>query len=93
VDPFVEEVNIAKKGVLGKVKLGFKYLDSKIHKSQSKLDSIYVKYNDISKRKFIWTVWEKERGNSCSYAEFKESWDPNTKVWKEIKKHLKFIPL
>jgi hypothetical protein len=47
------EVNPKNKKFLGKVKLGFKYLDTKFSRVDSKLDSIYVKYHDISKRKFV----------------------------------------
>ena len=77
------------KKFLGKLKLGFKYLDTKFSNVESKLDSIYVKYHDVSKRKFVWTVWEKGRGNYESYQDFKLSWDPNKKVWSEIKSAVK----
>jgi hypothetical protein len=50
------EVSSKNKNFLGKLKLGFKYLDTKFSRVESKLDSIYVKYHDISKRKFVWTV-------------------------------------
>ena len=83
------EVSSKNKKFFGKVKLGFKYLDTKFSRVESKLDSIYVKYHDISKRKFVWTVWEKGRGNYESYQDFKLSWDPNKKVWSEIKNAVK----
>jgi len=83
------EVSSKNNKFLGKLKLGFKYLDTKFSHVESNLDSIYVKYNDISKRKFIWTVWEKGRGNYESYQDFKLSWDPNKKVWSEIKSAVK----
>ncbi len=83
------EVSPKNKKFIGKVKLGFKYLDTKLNHVENKLDSIYVKYHDISKRKFVWTVWEKGRGNYESYQDFKLSWDPNKKVWSEIKSAVK----
>jgi len=47
------EVSPKNKKFIGKVKLGFKYLDTKLNHVENKLDSIYVKYHDISKRKFV----------------------------------------
>ena len=77
-----EEVEVFKPGVLGKIRLGF------LHK-EAKLESIYIKYHDMAKRKFFWTVWAKDSGNYRSYEEFKKSWDPNTKIWSAIKKETK----
>lgn len=71
-----------KRGMLDKIKLGF------IYRSQI-LESIYVKYHDIGKRKFFWTVWENDRGRYSSYEEFKRSWDSETKTWKVINKYIK----
>ena len=76
-----KEVVVPKQGVLGKVKLGFKYLDEKMHN----VDRVYVTFKDKSKRKFVWTLWEKKTGNYVSYEDFKNSWDPKTNVWSEIK--------
>jgi hypothetical protein len=44
-----KEVIVPKKGIFGKVKLGFKYLDDKMHN----LDTVYVTFRDKSKRKFV----------------------------------------
>jgi hypothetical protein len=53
VDDFTNvEMDVPKDGVRGKIKLGLKYLGSKVHNEFSKLDSMYIKYNDISKRHF-----------------------------------------
>ena len=79
------EYIVEKKGLLGKLNLGFKYVNLKIHTSTDKLDSIYIKFHDMSKRKFFWTIWESKRGNYESYEDFKDSWNPDTKIWKEIK--------
>ena len=46
------EIDIPKKGVLGKIKLGLNYLGSKVQIEVSKLNSIYIKYHDVSKRHF-----------------------------------------
>lgn len=84
-----KEVVVPKKGMFDSIKLGFKFLDSKLDSFESKLESVYIKYHDKGKRKFFWTIWEKERGKYGSYKEFKDSWDPNTGVWKQIKKDIK----
>lgn len=52
----------------------------------SKVDSIYLKYQDKARRKFVWTIWERGSRDYTSYAKFKRDWDPNIKVWDEIKK-------
>jgi hypothetical protein len=46
------EVDVPKDGIRGKVKFGLRYLGSKVHNEFSKLDSMYIKYNDVSKRHF-----------------------------------------
>ena len=48
-----KEVVVEKKGLLGKIKLGFNYIESKLEKSGAKMESIYIKYHDLSKRKFV----------------------------------------
>jgi hypothetical protein len=46
------EVAINKKGLLGRIKLAFNFGDAKLNKTTN-VDSIIVKYKDITKRKFI----------------------------------------
>lgn len=84
-----QEIVVKKRGLLGKFKLGFNYFGDKFTSSTSKVESVYVKYHDISKRKFFWTIWEKRHGNYESYEDFKRSWDPNTNIWKEIRERTK----
>jgi len=81
-----QEIELKPKGVKGKIKLAFNFIDSKVYKTVSNMESIAVKYHDVSKRKFFWTIWEKKHGVYESYEEFKSSWDPNTNIWKEITK-------
>ena len=76
-----KEIVISDKGIKGKLKVCFRYLDEKMHSA----DSIYVTFKDKSKRKFIWTLWESKSGNYESYKDFKDSWDPDTSIWSEIK--------
>ena len=79
---YSEEFVIPKKGLLGKLKLGFGYIGSKFN-------NVYIKYHDINKRKIYWNIWEKNRGNYGSYEYFKREWDPETKIWKEIYSKIK----
>ena len=53
------------------------------------MHSIYVRYDSWGRRKLFWTIWENRRGNFSCYEEFKDSWNPDTKVWKTIKDELK----
>jgi len=46
------EVIVNKKGLIGKLKLGVKYIDDKMHK----VDTVYVTFKDKSKRKFVWKL-------------------------------------
>ena len=86
---YTHEIVVPEEGLLDKLKLGFKYTGSKFSNSKSKLESIYIKYYDVSRRHFYWTIWESDRNNFDSYKDFKKSWDPKTKIWKEITSHVK----
>ena len=77
-----KEVVVDRVGLFGKVKLGFSTIGSK-------LDTIYVKYNSLARRKLFWTVWENRKGNFSSYDEFKTSWSSDTRIWKTIKDDIK----
>jgi hypothetical protein len=44
------EIVVHKEGLFNKVKLGFKYIGNKFNNDLNKLESIYVKYNEVSKR-------------------------------------------
>jgi hypothetical protein len=63
-------------------KLGFGYANSSFYK-------IYLKIHDKSKRKFYWTIWEKDRKTYSTYSEFKKEWNVDTNIWKEIKNTIK----
>jgi hypothetical protein len=49
---YTHEIVVPKEGMLDKLKLGFKYSGSKFSNSKSKLESIYIKYYDVSRRHF-----------------------------------------
>lgn len=67
-----------------KVKLCFNFINDKYHRGVSKLDSIYVKYNELGRRKYYWYVWERKKGNFSSYNEFKKFWDNDYAVWRDM---------
>lgn len=48
------------------------------------------KYKHITKRKMFWFLWKQHSDEFCSYKEFKNSWDVNTKIRSEIKKDIIF---
>lgn len=54
------------------------------YKNKSTITNLYIKYHDITKRKFLWNIWEKNRGNYGTYEEFKENFNPKMSIWKEI---------
>jgi hypothetical protein len=47
INPCTEEIIVPKKEIFGKLKIGFKYLDTKL----DKLQTIYIKYHDKGKGK------------------------------------------
>ncbi len=86
---YYSEYVIPKEGMLDRFKLGFKHLNSKVGSVESRVESIYVKYQDIGKRKLFWNIWEKNSGKYESYSDFKANWDPNLNIFKQIAKEIK----
>jgi hypothetical protein len=80
------EIEIHKHGLIGKLKVAFGFGNSK--DNNGNVNSVFVKYRDITKRKFVWTIWEKKSGKFESYQDFKQSWDPNRSIWQEIKNRI-----
>lgn len=80
IDFSEKEVVLSTPTSKGKFRLGFKLIDNNL----DKIEQVYVKYHDISKRKLYWKLWEKGRGNYSTYAEFKSEFDTKTNIWKEI---------
>ena len=74
-----------KSGVRGKLKIGFE----RIAGETNDLTKIYLKYKNISKRKFYWHLWEKNRDGFEDYSDFKQAWDPKTPIMKAIFKEVK----
>lgn len=51
--------------------------------------SFFTHYKEIARRKILWYTCYNNKGNYNSYNHFKQSWDPNIKVFDEIKNELK----
>ena len=71
------EVLVPSESMLGRIKLGFNSIESK-------LENVYVKYRDKGKRQILWNIWERHNSNYGTYQEFKNSWDSNMSVRHEI---------
>ncbi len=55
----------------------------------SRVEGVYLKYENIAKRKSFWNVWEKHKGRYESYEDFKSSWNPKTPIFKTVAKEFK----
>lgn len=55
----------------------------------SRIEGVYLKYENIAKRKSFWKVWEKHKGRYESYEDFKSCWNPKTPIFKTIAKEFK----
>lgn len=82
--PKFKEIDISANTTRGKVSLGIEYYYSK-----KNIHSLYIKYHDLTKRKFFWNIWEKGRDNYETYEEFKANFDPQMNIWREIAKTTK----
>jgi len=47
------------------------------------------RFKQNSKRRFFWIVWGIHSDKHKSYEDFKQTWNPNTKMWYEIKNDIK----
>nr|QJQ35265.1 hypothetical protein [Fusarium lactis] len=78
-----KEIPVLKSPTRGEAAICMEYHNS------SNIKNIFIKYRDVTKRKFFWNIWEKNRDTYGSYAEFKKSFDPGMNIWKEIYKQTK----
>lgn len=69
-------------GVLSSINLGVKT-------SKNNIVFIYLKFQEKSRRKILWTIWEKHNSRYESYKHFKRSWDSNTSIWSKIRKDVR----
>jgi len=72
----------AKHGVLSNINLGIKT-------TRTNIIFIYIKFQQIGKRKIMWNIWEKHKDRYESYKDFKRSWDSNTGVFSKIKEDVR----
>lgn len=74
-------VEVKKIGFRGRLKLEFRFLND--------VKQIYLHYRDVYKRHMCWVLFEEGKDNYRTYEEFKQNFDPNTRVWKKIKETLR----
>lgn len=71
-----------KHGMISKLSLGIKTVNNTIV-------FIYIKCQEIGRRKVLWNIWEKNRGKYESYKHFKRSWDNDKSIWNKIEKDIR----
>lgn len=69
-------------GVLSNINLG-------IRTTKNNIIFIYLKFEEKSRRKILWTIWEKHTSRYESYKHFKRSWDNNTGILSKIRRDVK----
>lgn len=79
---YVDNFHKNKNSILSKISLC-------VETTKNNITFIYIKCNQIGKRKTLWTIWERNRGKYDSYKEFKQSWDSNSSIWSSIKEDIR----
>jgi len=79
---YVDNFHKNKNSILSKISLC-------VETTKNNITFIYIKCNETGKRKFLWTIWERNRGKYDSYKQFKQSWDSNSNIWSSIKKDIR----
>jgi hypothetical protein len=72
----------SKKSMFSHISLGVKTINDNVV-------YLYIKLQEIGKRKILWTIWEKDRGKYNSYRDFVRTWDSNKGVWAKIEKDIR----
>jgi len=73
---------IAKSSNIPSVSLGTRVIDRFIF--------VYIKCEDINKRKYHWTIWERTHiSKYWSYKAFKNRWDSEINVWSNIDENIR----
>ena len=57
--------------------------------SKNNIVFIYLKFQEIGRRKVLWNIWERHNSKYESYKHFKRSWDSNTSIWSKIRKDIR----
>lgn len=71
-----------KHGILTSISLGVKTTKNNIR-------YIYIKYQEIGRRKILWNIWDKNSGKYESYKHFKRHWDEDTSIFTTIRKDIR----
>lgn len=73
---------IIKDSNISSVSLGAKFIDRFVF--------VYIKCQDINKRKYHWTIWERTHITKyLSYKAFKKRWDSEINVWSDIDENIR----
>ncbi len=75
------EVDIITKDKKSKFRLVFVF--------SNEVSKVFVKYWEVNKRHLYWDLWEKDSGRFQTYEDFKNQFDPKSKIFKEIKERTK----
>lgn len=57
--------------------------------SRNNIVFIYLKFQEIGRRKVLWNIWERHNSKYESYKHFKRSWDSSTSIWSKIRKDVR----
>jgi len=67
---------------ISSISLGTRFIDRFVF--------VYIKCEDINKRKYHWTIWERTHiSKYWSYKAFKKRWDGETNVWSNIDENIR----
>jgi len=69
-------------GLLSSINLGVKT-------TKNNIVFIYLKFQEIGRRKILWNIWEKHSIRYDSYKHFKITWDSNIGIWSKIRKDVR----
>lgn len=68
---------MAKDSIISSVSLGARIIN--------RLVFVYIKCQDINKRNYYWTIWEKDSiAKYWSYKAFKKRWDNEINIWSNV---------
>ncbi len=81
--------NINPRDIVEAVSLNSQALDQTSDIRDANCSTIFTHYQEIIRRKLFWYACIESKGSFTSYNDYKQSWDPNTKVLYEIRKELK----
>ncbi len=64
---------------------------NKAYAAKGKIGSFYKTLKNKTKRRLCWELIEQDRNKYKHYKQYKNSWDPNTSIRKEVKMEVKSV--